>query len=95
MADESINQLIRDREHHDYTFHGQAVDEIRKALVLGLFLSCEVERVLGESAARIGAKIPPDLRPRIPDEYTTAQIANALFWIEMTGGVSRKTENAG
>lgn len=92
MAEHSINQLIADRETHDYTFHGQAVDEIRKALVLGLYLSCEVERVLGESDARIGAKIPSDLRPRIPDDYTTAQIANALFWLEMTGGVSTKLE---
>lgn len=94
MATNSIDQLAADREHHDYTFHGHAIDEIRKGLVLGLFLSCEVDRVRGESDVRIGDRVPAGLLPMTPDDYTTAQIANALLWIEMTGGVCTREPQA-
>lgn len=94
MATNSIDQLAQDREGHAYTYHGTAVDEIRKALVLGLFLSCEVDRVRGENDARIGDRVPAGLLPMTPDDNTTWQIANALLWIETTGGVSTRESQA-
>ncbi len=81
MADKIIEQ----RETHNYTFHGHAVDEIRKALVLGLFLACEVDRVQAEVAATWPNRkdYPKDCVPRDPDDRTIDQIANALLWVEM------------
>lgn len=95
MATNSISKLRAERDRHAYTFHGPAVDDIRKALVLGLYLSCEVDRVRGENEARIGDRVPAGLLPRTPDDDVTEQIANALLWIEMTGGISTNTEKAG
>lgn len=78
MDAQSVLQL----EEQQHTFHGLAVAEIQRGLVLGLCAAVENERVrnLANLDRELGRPWAPGTVPVEPAEHALSEIANALLW---------------
>lgn len=83
MASEIVE---RQMEAQEFTFHGMAVAEIRRGLVMGLNAMTELERIRGIADADevMGRPWAKGTVPIRPSELAMGDIANALLWLETT-----------